>query len=118
MGSVLLTALAIGSATLGPVFQQAVTNSYLVTRLDQAPNPLTGLTWTWAPVAGQGATEVIDLAEADADQAAGPFAPARARLETDRYDALGGEVHADRRRRRLRPPRGDRRVPRRSPSRC
>jgi hypothetical protein len=92
VGSVLLTALAIGSATLAPVFQQAVTNSYLVARLDQAPNPLTGLTWTWAPVAGQSATEVIGLAEADADEAAGPFAPARARLETDRAEALGGEV--------------------------
>ena len=32
-GSVLLTALAIGSAVLGPVFSEAVTNSYVVTRL-------------------------------------------------------------------------------------
>ena len=36
-GSVLLTALAIGSAVLGPVFQVAVTNSYVVTRLEEAP---------------------------------------------------------------------------------
>ena len=44
-GSVLLTALAIGAAVLGPIFQVAVTNSYYVTRLEEAPNPLTGLTW-------------------------------------------------------------------------
>ncbi len=35
-GSVLLIALAIGSAVLGPVFQVAVTNSYVVTRLNDA----------------------------------------------------------------------------------
>ncbi len=36
-GSVLLTALAIGSAVLGPVFSEAVTNSYVVTRLQETP---------------------------------------------------------------------------------
>src|SRR3712207_5702823 len=48
-GSVLLLALAIGSAVLGPVFQAAVTTSYLVTRLDEAPNRLTGLSWVYRP---------------------------------------------------------------------
>ena len=49
VGSVLLTALAIGAAVLGPIFQVAVTNSYYVTRLEEAPNPLTGLTWHYQP---------------------------------------------------------------------
>ena len=57
-GSVLLTALAIGSAVLGPVFQQAVTNSYLVSRLNDAPNELTGLTWRFQPAGST--TDVAD----------------------------------------------------------
>ena len=36
-GSVLLIALAVGSAVLGPVFQVAVTKSYVVSRLNDAP---------------------------------------------------------------------------------
>ena len=51
-GSVLLTSLAIGSAVLGPIFQEAVTNSYLVTRLNEAPNQLTGLSWVYQPSGG------------------------------------------------------------------
>src|SRR6185436_1233576 len=48
-GSVLLTALAIGAAVLGPIFQVAVTNSFFVTRVEEAPNLLTGLTWHYQP---------------------------------------------------------------------
>ena len=42
-GSVLLTSLAVGSAILGPSFQEAVVNSYAVTRLDEAPARATGI---------------------------------------------------------------------------
>ena len=92
-GSVLLTALAIGSAVLGPIFQEAVTNSYLVTRLDEAPNNLTGLTWRFRP---------DDALEGQPDEAArravaavrrdetGPFATPTTTLETERVPALGG----------------------------
>ena len=48
-GSVLLTALAIGSAVLGPVFSEAVTNSYVVTRLQETPPGLTGLSRVFTP---------------------------------------------------------------------
>ena len=51
-GSVLLTALAIGSAVLGPVFSEAVTNSYVVTRLQETPAGLTGLSRVFTPEAG------------------------------------------------------------------
>ncbi|HEY6932227.1 MAG TPA: FtsX-like permease family protein [Marmoricola sp.] len=51
-GSVLLTALAIGSAVLGPSFSSAVTSSYLLTRLDEAPVRTTGLTFTFSPAPG------------------------------------------------------------------
>lgn len=93
LGSVLLTALAIGSAVLGPIFQDAVTNSYLVTRLNEAPNALTGLTWTWAPRAGTTPRQALDQASADAAAVPGPFTAPRARLETGRLAAIGGQVH-------------------------
>ena len=48
-GSVLLTALAVASAVLGPIFAGAVTNSYLVTRLREAPPALTGLSRVFTP---------------------------------------------------------------------
>ena len=53
-GSVLLTALAIGSAVLGPVFSEAVTNSYVVTRLQETPPGLTGLSRVFTPDSGAG----------------------------------------------------------------
>ncbi|HEU4810917.1 MAG TPA: FtsX-like permease family protein [Nocardioides sp.] len=95
-GSVLLTALAIGSAVLGPIFQVAVTNSYLVTRLDEAPNQLTGLTWRFHPggdMSGKPDVAVRGAADAAQDATSGDerlFAPAQTVLETRRLGALGG----------------------------
>ncbi len=91
-GSVLLTALAIGSAVLGPVYQEAVTNSYLVTRLNEAPNNLTGLSWRFTPdpALGERADVGVRRAEAAADRQDGPFAAAHAQLETPRFEAFGG----------------------------
>ena len=95
-GSVLLIALAVGSAVLGPIFQIAVTNSYLVTRLDEAPNRLTGLTWRFQPDASAsrpGAGPVVrsvETARTAADRTVGPFAPAQGLLETARVPAIGG----------------------------
>ena len=93
-GSVLLIALAIGSALLGPVYQVAVTGSYLVTRLDDAANNQTGLSWRFDP-AGALALDplgALDAARAGADAVEGPFAPAQAVLETPRTPAIGGEA--------------------------
>lgn len=97
-GSVLLTGLAIGSAVLGPIFQEAVTNSYLVTRLNEAPNTLTGLTWVYPATpddAGDSAAAVA-AANARSAKAEGPFAAPQARLETARFPSLdfvdGGEA--------------------------
>ena len=76
-GSVLLTALAIGSAVLGPIFQEAVTNSYLVTRLNEAPNQLTGLSWVYQPSGGTASdpVEAQERARSAVADAAGPFGP-------------------------------------------
>ncbi|MCW2796345.1 FtsX-like permease family protein [Nocardioides sp.] len=90
-GSVLLTALAIGSAVLAPIFQLAVTNSYLVTRLDEAPNKLTALTWRFSPDRQvDGSAEASRLAGAAAARATGPFAAPQTVLESARVDAYGG----------------------------
>jgi hypothetical protein len=92
-GSVLLTALAIGSAVLAPIFQLAVTNSYLVTRLDEAPNNLTGLTWRFTPgpaVVGDQAAAQRRAAAAAADAVRGIFAAPQTMLESARVPAYGG----------------------------
>jgi putative ABC transport system permease protein len=49
VGSVVLAALALGSAVLGPIFSEAVTNSYVVTRLQEAPAASTGLARVFTP---------------------------------------------------------------------
>ncbi|GAB3775222.1 hypothetical protein FB382_004063 [Nocardioides ginsengisegetis] len=91
-GSVLLTALAIGSAVLGPIFQVAVTSSYLVTRLDEAPNQLTGLTWTFDPSPGTTRTtyDAVQHAVDATDGGPGPYAAPQTSLESVRASALGG----------------------------
>ncbi len=95
VGSVLLTALAIGAAVLGPIFQVAVTNSYYVTRLEEAPNPLTGLTWHYQPAStydGTPAAARDTAARVVEARETGPFAAAQPQLVTDRFDALKGEA--------------------------
>src|SRR6476620_9927654 len=86
-GSVLLIALAIGSAVLGPIFQVAVTNSYLVSRLYDVPNYLSGLTWEFHPDAKydgsprQALQQAISVTD---ERVHGPFAPSQAWLQTNR----------------------------------
>src|SRR5689334_8669661 len=90
-GSVLLIALAIGSAVLGPIFQVAVTNSYLVSRLNDAPNVLTGLSWVMHPDQDiADAQQALDLTTKGVNGFDGPFAPAQAWVETPRFSALTG----------------------------
>ena len=97
IGSVVLVALAVGSAVLGPVFQQAVTGSFLVTRLADAPNDQTGLSWSYRAGDRAGRTAdlegVLDAAEQRASEAAGDpgegFAPPQTFVRTDRLAALG-----------------------------
>ena len=61
-GSVLLTALAVASAVLGPIFAAAVTNSYAVTRLREAPPALTGLSRVFTPDSPTSSTEAVEQA--------------------------------------------------------
>lgn len=94
LGSVLLCALAIGSAVLAPIFSSAVVSSYGVTRLAEAPDNLTGLTFDLQPTRGA-AGDVATLRERAADDLAdrtGPlFERPRTFLETVDIAVLGGK---------------------------
>lgn len=92
-GSVLLTALAIGSAVLGPVFSEAVTNSYVVTRLQETPAGLTGLSRVFTP------DQDTDIARAEDDAVAatdaltpGPWQRPVTIAQSERFSALRGVV--------------------------
>lgn len=92
LGSIVLVALAVGSAAVGPLFSEAVTNSFLVTRLREAPPPEVGASFSYrpddprTPVAGATAVAL----DAATQVTPGLYAPARATLVTDRLDLLGG----------------------------
>ncbi|MCL8026653.1 FtsX-like permease family protein [Nocardioides bruguierae] len=100
LGTVLLTAVAVASAVLGPAFAGAVTSSYLVRSLAEAATPLTGLTWQLSPGGDAGTDPVqAQAAAADAAQAliedAGAdaaYAAPRTSLVSGPFEALGGEV--------------------------
>ena len=92
-GSVLLTALAIGSAVLGPVFSEAVTNSYVVTRLQETPAGLTGLSRVFTPDPGS------DVAQAEKDAVAavrtltpGSWQEPVTTVQSEKFSALRGVV--------------------------
>ena len=97
VGTVMLTALAVGAAVLGPVFAEAVTNSFLISRLGDAPNPLTGVSWRFSPDAvvdarPAGAQRAAQADAVAAAEASAPdlFAAPQTYLETQRVEAFGG----------------------------
>jgi hypothetical protein len=98
LGSLLLTALAVGSAVLGPMFQVAATNSYVVARLAEEPHLLTGLTWTFEPAGSlatdpeAAASQAVDVIDARTSAA---FSTPTTSLVTRRFDALDGRVRLE-----------------------
>ena len=97
VGTVVLTALAIGAAVLGPVFSEAVTNSFLISRLSDAPNSLTGVGWRFTPDAavserpeGPRRAAEADAVAAAAASAPDLFAAPQTYLESQRVEAFGG----------------------------
>ena len=99
IGSVVLTVLAVGSAVLGPAFQSAVTGSFLVSRLAEAPNNLTGLSWVWTPDGGAASDldGVLDDARAAAREAteeggdgAALYVEPQVFVRTQQTEGLGG----------------------------
>lgn len=92
-GSVLLTALAIGSAVLGPVFSEAVTNSYVVTRLQETAPGLTGLSRVFTPDAGSSVEQAErDAAAASSSLTSGPWQEPVVVAQSERFSALRGVV--------------------------
>ncbi len=93
VGSIVLTALAVGSAVLGPIFAEAVTNSYVVTRLREAPAAATGLTRVLelqSQLAPQAARDLAVAESGALDE--GPWGEATTTLVSERYSALRGVV--------------------------
>ena len=92
-GSVLLTALAIGSAVLGPVFSEAVTNSYVVTRLQETPPGLTGLSRVFTPDSGSSIDEARrDAVAASTSLTKGSWRAPDTTVQSERFSALRGVV--------------------------
>jgi hypothetical protein len=88
VGSVLLTALAIGSAVLGPGFSSAVTSSYLLTRLADEPVNRTGLSFTLDPspaLAGGPVAVRAAARDAVARHVSGRYGRAQLQLESGRF---------------------------------
>ena len=62
LGSLLLTAIAIASAVVGPSYQDNAANSFVIAQLRAQPSINTGLTYTYTP----GGRDNIDTAVVDA----------------------------------------------------
>ncbi len=64
--SLAMMVLAVAGAVLGPMFQQAATDSYTLTRLDEAADPVTALSWQ----ATSDGADLADLVSAATDEVA------------------------------------------------
>jgi hypothetical protein len=94
LGCVLLAALAIGSAVMGPMFQVAATNSYVVARLDQELDVLTGLSFEFQPdeaLARDPGRSLEHAGQVVGGEAPATFHDPAAQLVTRRFDLFGGE---------------------------
>lgn len=91
IGSVVLAALALGSAVLGPIFAEAVTNSYVVTRLQEASAASTDLSRVYTPDGAVEPPAAIEQAVTASDALnSGPWGPSAATVVSDDFSALGG----------------------------
>lgn len=89
-GSLLLIALAIGSAMVGPVFAEAVTRSYLVSQLSDQPPQLTGLSFGYQPLDPTTPDRAESEAVAAVDVVVGdqPYQPPTTMLESREVKVL------------------------------
>ena len=62
--------LAVSGAVLGPMFQQASTQSYALTRLDETPDPVTALSWQAASAGTADLSSLVDGAREEAERVA------------------------------------------------
>ena len=93
VGSIVLAALALGSAVLGPIFSEAVTNSYVVTRLQEAPAASTGLARVFTPDGPLEPKAAMERAVTESDaRNEGAWGQPTVTLESEDYSALRGAV--------------------------
>ncbi|MDZ5620332.1 hypothetical protein SFC88_05840 [Nocardioides sp. HM23] len=93
IGTLVLLVIAVASAVVGPAFTVAVGNSYAISRLSEAPNPITGRTWEFQPTGRTTPEEVLADARAAVRVPDGQH-DLSVQLETARLPAPGnyGEV--------------------------
>ncbi|MGC4109730.1 MAG: ABC transporter permease [Nocardioides sp.] len=72
VGSLLLTVIAIGSAVVGPSYQQNAANSFVVAQLRAQPPIATGLTYDYHPQAAEDVDAAVATAEQETTQESGP----------------------------------------------
>ena len=87
--SLAMMVLVLAGVVLGPVFQQASVDSYTLTRVDDAPEPLTALSWSATSggpdaASASGLDGLVDAAVAEVDRVRPePYAPPEVLVLTD-----------------------------------
>ncbi|HEY3527770.1 MAG TPA: ABC transporter permease [Nocardioides sp.] len=71
LGSLLLTAIAIASAVVGPSYQQNAANSFVISQLRAQPPINTGLTYDYRPQAGEDVDRAISTARDETGRESG-----------------------------------------------
>ena len=79
LGSLLLTVISIGSAVVGPSYQQNAANSFVIAQLRAQPLVTTGLTYEYRPVPEEGVDRAIAKAlEETARESGAAYRPGHA----------------------------------------
>lgn len=101
LGSILLAAISIGAAVVGPMYQAGASASYLVTKLRSVPTNQKGLVFDYVPQKLGIAPKIHSQSPASSLQRASDvvshrlddqFGPATFELWTVRLAALGGQI--------------------------
>jgi putative ABC transport system permease protein len=71
VGSLLLTVIAIGSAVVGPSYQQNAANSFVVAQLRAQPSIATGLTYDYKPSSGEDIDAAVTTALQETSEESG-----------------------------------------------
>lgn len=90
-GSVLLAAISIGAAVVGPMYQSGAAASFLVTKMRSEPMVMTGMAFDYTPTTDQPLPDAATKAAALANKALnGHFGPATTAYWSTRLSTLGG----------------------------
>ncbi len=93
LGSILLAAISVGAAVVGPMYQAGAASSYLVTKLQSEPNFLTGVVFDYRPTLDPEDTyaEQLSSARSLADRELNDqFAPATIATWSQRFNGFPG----------------------------